>query len=354
MRILFSTLLCLGLIPSVYADSAAFALCAKKFPDSDGERLKCFDSVLLPAAPAVATVQPALEITRTTEKQAEVYEPRSRQSYLTRIWNLDNRPHRDPNSLERLQPHRQSYLIIQKSSNVNTQPNSPAPAHFVTTPLDMDAMEAKFQLSFKKTILTQENLDIWGMKTFRLWGAYSQQSHWQVFNTRNSSLFRETDYEPELIATFATGREFGWKLFNLGLVHQSNGRANETSRSWNRVYAQGGWEQDNTSLLVRAWWRIPENPLKDDNPDITHYVGRAELIAHWEPDNRSQSLVLKVRNNLNWSHNLGFVQLDWSLPVQLGSASRLHAQISNGYGESLIDYNQRQTTLGLGLSFREW
>ncbi|MDO9013127.1 MAG: phospholipase A [Gallionella sp.] len=354
MRILCSTLLCLGLIPPAYADSAAFALCAKKFLDSDGERLKCFDSALLPATPAVAAVQPAPEITGTTEKQTEAHEPISRRSYLTRVWNLDNRPNRDQSSLDRLQPHRQSYLIVRKSSNVNAQPNSPAPAHTITTPFDMDAMEAKFQLSFKTDILTQENLDIWGLKTFRLWGAYSQQSHWQVFNTRNSSPFRETDYEPELIAAFATGRESGWKLFNLGLVHQSNGRTNETSRSWNRVYAQGGWEQDNTSLQVRGWWRIPETVLKDDNPDIAHYVGRAELVARWEPDNRSQSLALKLRNNMNWSNNLSFVQLDWSLPISLGSAARLHAQISNGYGESLIDYNHRQTTLGLGISFREW
>lgn len=358
-RILLSTLLCLGSISPAYADSDAFALCAKKFPDSDGERLKCFDSALLPAAavvpaPDVAAAQPAPEISPATEKPAEAHEPRAKRSYLTRIWDLDNRPHRDPSSLERLQPHRQSYLIVRKSSNVNTQPNSPAPAHTITTPFDMDAMEAKFQLSFKTDVLTQENLDLWGLKTFRLWGAYTQQSHWQVFNTRNSSPFRETDYEPELIAAFATGRESGWKLFNLGLVHQSNGRTNETSRSWNRVYAQGGWEQDNTSLLVRGWWRIPETVLKDDNPDISHYVGRAELVARWEPDNRSQSLALKVRNNMNWSHNLSFVQLDWSLPIALGSAARLHAQISNGHGESLIDYNQRQTTLGLGISFREW
>jgi phospholipase A1 len=89
-----------------------------------------------------------------------------------------------------------------------------------------------------------------------------------VLNTRNSSPFRETNYEPELIATFGTGAASGLKMANLGLaVHQSNGKRFTESRSWNRVYLQGGWEWNNsTSIMARGWWRIPENSLKDDNP----------------------------------------------------------------------------------------
>ena len=87
---------------------------------------------------------------------------------------------------------------------------------------------------------------------------------------------------------------------------------------------------------------------------MVHYLGSAEVIARWEPDNKSQAIVLEMRNNMNLNNNASFVQLDWSLPVALGTAARLHLQMSTGYGESLIDYNHRQTTLGLGFSFREW
>ncbi len=307
-------------------------------------RLKCFDSALSEPVPRqVETVLP---------QQPPV--SGDKRSYLTRVWNLDNRVRRDASSLDRLQPHRQSYLIVRETSRANSRPYSPSPGRSVQQPADLDAMDAKFQLSFKTDVGDIENLDLFGLKTLRVWGAYTQQSQWQVFNTRNSSPFRETNYEPELIAAFGTGNESGWKLLNLGFVHQSNGRTNPDSRSWNRVYAQGGWEWNNLSLLARAWYRIPEKAVKDDNPDIVHYFGRGDVVMRWEPDNKSQAVSLLMRNNLNLNQNIGFMQLDWSVPVALGHAARLHAQLGTGYGESLIDYNHRQTTLGLGVSFREW
>ncbi|HCI53696.1 MAG TPA: phospholipase [Gallionella sp.] len=355
----------LSLTPPAYAD--AFSTCAQTFKNDAEQRLKCFDAALMPV-PASATeaaqqmakqgVQqmaesPLQKADAVIQKDAPVSQKGER-SYLTRVWNLDNRMRRDSSALDRLQPHKQSYLIVRDTSKTNAQPASPAPAHAVLTPYNMDALEAKFQLSFKTDIGSLENLDLWGLKTLRVWGAYTQQSHWQVFNSRNSSPFRETNYEPELIAAFGTGRESGWKLLNLGFVHQSNGRTNPESRSWNRLYAQGGWEWDNFSLLARGWWRIPEKAATDDNPDIVHYLGRGDLVARWEPDSKSQAVALLVRNNLNLNQNIGFAQLDWSIPVSLGHAARLHAQFGTGYGESMIDYNHRQTTLGLGVSFREW
>ncbi len=60
------------------------------------------------------------------------------------------------------------------------------------------------------------------------------------------------------------------------------------------------------------------------------------------------------RNNLRRTNNRGYMLIDWATPVNVRSAARLHIQMSSGYGESLIDYNHRQNTTGLGFSFREW
>jgi len=209
-------------------------------------------------------------------------------------------------------------------------------------------------LSFKADIGSQQQIDLLGIRTFRLWLAYTQQSNWQIFNSKNSSPFRETNYEPELIATLGTGNPTGLKLINLGWVHQSNGRHLPESRSWNRLYLQGGWEwNNNTSFLLRGWKRLYESPSNDDNPDITGYIGKADLLARWEPVDKSQAVAVLLRNNLN-NPNRGFVQIDWATPVKFGNAARVHVQITSGFGESLIDYNHSQTTFGLGFSFREW
>lgn len=350
--------LCLGAVTPAFASESDFARCAQLFAQQPEARLKCYDQITsptpvnsIPSTTPAAAQNNALSQVHLSQDE----EPLAPRSYFTRVWNLDNRNSRDESKLGRLRPHHQNYLIMRKSSNTNTIPNTPTPGHATLIPIDMDAFEAKFLISLKADIGSQSEIDLLGFKTFRLWGAYTQQSNWQILNTRNSSPFRETNYEPELIATLGTGKENGLKLVNIGLVHQSNGRSLPQSRSWNRVYVQGGWEFNNsTSIMARGWLRIPENPLKDDNPDMIDYIGRGDVVLRWEPSNKSQAIALLMRNNLRLSNNRGFMQLDWSTPISFGNAARMHVQLSSGYGESMIDYNQRQSTLGFGFSFREW
>ncbi|MBV5344501.1 MAG: phospholipase A, partial [Rhodoferax sp.] len=60
------------------------------------------------------------------------------------------------------------------------------------------------------------------------------------------------------------------------------------SRSWNRVILKAGMEKDQQfQLQAKLWYRLPEDPADDDNPDIANLIGRAELMGHWNvnPDN---------------------------------------------------------------------
>ncbi len=117
--------------------------------------------------------------------------------------------------------------------------------------------------------------------------AYTVRSWWQLFNNDLSAPFRETNYQPEIFLRTSTNREFlginavGW---DLGFNHESNGRADPLSRSWNRIIGKVGLQlTDDLNMVARAWYRIPEDEADDDNPHEYRYYGYGDVRAIWTP-----------------------------------------------------------------------
>ena len=235
------------------------------------------------------------------------------------------------------------------TSKKNETPSSPNPNNTVTTAEPLDSIEAKFQLSFKTKIV--EN--IFG-DNGDLWGAYTQSSRWQVYNSEQSRPFRETNYEPELALVFRNNYSlFGWKgrMTGIQLNHQSNGRSDPFSRSWNRAILNIGLDRENWALVLRPWYRIPESDRQDNNPDIEDYMGRGDATLTYNRGGHEISLM--ARHSLrSGDRSHGAVQLDWGFPIS--NLLRGHVQVFDGYGESMIDYNHRATYVGLGVSLLEW
>ncbi|HET9351470.1 MAG TPA: phospholipase A [Burkholderiales bacterium] len=333
------TLVLLGamLLSATSGATEDLARCAKL--ESSDERLACYDEL------ARATESPSGGRVDTSPTP----------SHLSEVWKLGAK-HGDARRLTDILGYRPTYIISRWSSDPNEQPTSPAPGRDSLATQDLDANEIKFQISFKAELVSRHAfnrigvtplLGHIGIDSVRLWFGYTHQVNWQMYNAAASRPFRETNYEPEVILTFGRGNEGdGFKLVNLGLVHQSNGRTESSSRGWNRVYAQGGWEWGRVSVFARVWHRLPESADDDDNPDITDYLGNGDLVARHQTEGGYVSSLLVRRR---------FVQLDWATPLvaALGVA-RLHVQLSSGYGESLIDYNHKQTTIGVGVSFGDW
>lgn len=212
----------------------------------------------------------------------------------------------------------------------------------------LDDIEAKFQISFKTKAVENilgDNGD--------LWLGYTQSSRWQVFNDEASRPFRETNYEPEAMLVFRTGYSIGdWRgrMWGVGINHQSNGRGDPYSRSWNRVVGMVGFDREDWALTIRPWWRVSENG-EDDNPDIENYIGRGDMTLVHVRDGHEFSLM--ARHSLRTGEDSrGAVRFTWAFP--LGDNIRGHLQVFDGYGESLIDYDHRSTHIGLGVSLLEW
>ena len=350
-------------LPCAHAtpDAGELALQQCRYIEDPQLRLRCFDQAtggpLLPGqTPADAEpVQMTQDEDRREPGQGlQLFRghPDQTLSWLDQRWELSPQAKR---GTFQVRPYQPVYLLpIFLNSNPNTRPDSPNPANRVTVgPENLDSNEMKFQLSLKTKVVENlfgDNGDVWF--------GYTQSSRWQTYNTGLSRPFRETNYEPEVMFTWRNSWQAfkdatGWdpKLLGVSLNHQSNGRALPLSRSWNRVMGIVGLERENTLVQFRPWMRISEPSATDDNPDISDYLGRGDLLVVHKV--RGHELSALVRHNFRGGdQSRGGVQLDWGIPLR--NNLRGHIQYFSGYGESLIDYNHRSDYLGVGFSLVGW
>jgi phospholipase A1 len=248
--------------------------------------------------------------------------------------------------------HRRNYLLpVTWAYDPNDRPFKDAG---IDNGASLDNFEAQFQISLKLPIAAGIFSD-----HDAIFGGFTLRAFWQVFNTDISAPFRESNYEPEIF----WGMPVPWNVFggdaalvSLGLSHQSNGRSQPLSRSWNRVYAGLVWERWRYVFHFKTWWRIPEDekddPLDadgDDNPDIEDFMGNFEFTVAYRKFDQEVSVLL--RNNLDRDENHGAVQVDWTFPLE--GRYRGYLQFFSGYGESLIDYDKRIQRLGVGIIFSD-
>jgi phospholipase A1 len=322
-----------GIAGSALADTPGEACLA--IVDAD-DRLACFDREIGAAARGAAGTAASAEAAAQPTVPAEpVAAPTV--SLLDEAWGFT--PETNDQYVRLYLPN---YLLIGRYTNdVNNEPYQPLFDEFAAEK-DFEDVEAKFQLSFKARLAATDD-HRWG-----LWFAYTQQSHWQVYAGDISRPFRETNYMPEVFVSTRPGKELGgfrWNLLNVGYIHQSNGRADPISRSWDRVFVESGVEKDNFALVARVWARIEESDDDDDNPDIVDFLGRGQLTAlyRW----RDNTFTLMGRGNVGTGK--GAAQFSWTSRPVLGPL-RVQFQLFSGYGESLIDYDWNQTTVGLGVT----
>lgn len=189
-----------------------------------------------------------------------------------------------------------------------------------------------------------------------LYVSYSQRSYWALYDSDRSRPFRETVYNPEIFYRWTPRDQVPGEViwgFDGGYEHESNGQDIPQSRSWDRLYLAPFFERRGTALQVKLWYRLPENEKKDeddadgdDNPDIERFLGYGEL-HFYRRFNLDRRMHLMLRGNQ--STGKGALQIDYSWRIGDGDLF-WQAYLWQGYGESLTDYNNSVTRIGIGFS----
>jgi outer membrane phospholipase A len=227
------------------------------------------------------------------------------------------------------------------------------PMYFIAGP---KSPNAKFQISFAYQLLNNDGPlaeTAPALKGFHI--AYTQTSLWDW--NAPSAPFYDTTYRPEFFYSWENvthAQPANWFQLDLqgGLEHESNGKNGADSRSLNQAYFQptltvGRDDGFQLALQPRAWLYLGS---LSDNPDIKDYYGYANLrtIIGWK-----RGLQLSALGQMGKNANRGNVQLDLTYPTMrfFGSFSLyLDVQYFNGYGESLLGYNQRTDELRVGFA----
>lgn len=262
---------------------------------------------------------------------------------ISQEWELDSI---DKKGTFRLVSYRPIYFTAARwSSKSNEEPFNES-GEFATKDKNIfNNIEAKFQISFKSKLMQ----GIFFGKA-DLWIGYSQKAHWQVYNKKLSRAFRELNYEPEIIVNFPLKINlFGGQIRTLGVIfnHQSNGKDIPLSRSWNRIIFNIAYEYKNWDFNFRPWYRLSDS--EDENIGITKYIGDGELEVG---TNFGKHEIYTIVSHSFSTFEKGNIQMNYVFPIH--GHLRGHAQVFHGYGETLIDYNVSQTTVGLGISFANW
>jgi outer membrane phospholipase A len=229
------------------------------------------------------------------------------------------------------------------------------PTYFIVGNSGHDA-SAKFQISFKYRVFQPDDPRSRGLVD-NLYFGYTQFSIWDL--QAPSAPFRDTNYRPSVFY-FLPDLGFANNVISrtsvtTGLEHESNGQDGAKSRSLNIAFIQpsisfGNLNDYHLTVAPKVYTYVGS---LSDNPDIADYRGNVDLrLSFGKPDGVEFSTLLRKgrKGNAGSADN----QLSYPLAHLIpGTAGYLFANYFYGYGESLLNYNQKpapQFRIGFSLS----
>ncbi len=195
--------------------------------------------------------------------------------------------------------------------------------------------EVSFQFSFEVKLLS--------IGATYLGFAYTQKSFWQAYDAVNSMPFRENNYNPELFYRIGQ-KSVRW---DIGLEHESNGEAEPTSRSWDRIFTRVEFLSSHLRLQLKYWYIYAEDYYSPTQPEKKHNMRYYMGSGHISLAVRMGSVIYKLLGRYNFSTHYGYQQ-HWLL-FPLGSSLYWAFHYTKGYGNSLRDYIHSIESYGTGI-----
>lgn len=213
----------------------------------------------------------------------------------------------------------------------------------------LGSSDAKLNISFKLPLLNESELYL----------AYSQTMLWRLYE--ESSPFDDVNYNPEIFYRLRLdGSPLTW--VDIGLYeHESNGKADADSRGWNRFYLLYSteaisFEEAKIFWGFKAWVPYQVEGTNDDLVEYRgHYEGSVTLASFLGPFFERSDLTLRFfaggRAGMDPTNGGQELTLRLKGPLTRAFSPVVTFQLYNGYAESLLNYNKRDTEFRIGIGF---
>lgn len=205
--------------------------------------------------------------------------------------------------------------------------------------------DLKMQVSYKYRLLREDSFYM----------AFTSMIMWDIYD--DSIPFRDITFQPEIFYRVSVDESGPYSL-DFGYWHNSNGDDGPTSRAWDRWYARGilNGELLDREILVVPTVYVTFNEA-GENADISDYMGDWELNVMWrsliDPEGDDLDLLMNIfagRNNVPFDRGQFQLALRYRIP-NVTFNPRLFLQFFSGYGDTMLEYNEKNTTVRLGIAF---
>ena len=199
--------------------------------------------------------------------------------------------------------------------------------------------DAKFQISIRQRLMSST------MPHYtQLMLTFTQKAFWDIYYT--SSPFTDLNYNPGLLLMTPIIQNYKFKgVVLFSIEHESNGKDGDDNRSWNFMTLSGAYFHNAyLSFQAKVWYGL----VSGDNSDLFKYRGYGQIVSNFRSYNNRSGVSLVI-NPCSKGVN---TQLELSFRPDKRANEYLFLQWMQGYGESLLDYNQYSSMVRIGICLK--